>query len=90
MSTTNITIRMDTELKKQAEALFSELGMSMTTAFTVFVRQAVYENGIPFRVSRNEPNQTTLDAFREGEQMAADPNARRFKSVDELFEELES
>lgn len=90
MSTTNITIRMDTELKKQAEALFNELGMSMTTAFTIFAKQAVYENGIPFELSRKEPNKTTLEAFKEGEQMANDPKAVRFKSVDDLFEELDS
>lgn len=39
--TTNLTIRIDNELKEQAEQLFSELGMNMTTALTVFVRQAV-------------------------------------------------
>ncbi|MHB8065935.1 MAG: type II toxin-antitoxin system RelB/DinJ family antitoxin, partial [Ruminiclostridium sp.] len=45
--TTNLTIRMDKELKEQAEQLFSELGMNMTTAFTVFARQAVRQGKIP-------------------------------------------
>ncbi len=44
MSTTNITIRMNEELKKQAEKnSFSDLGLNMTTAFTMFAKQAVRE-----------------------------------------------
>ena len=39
MATTNVTIRMDEELKKQAEELFADLGLNMTTAFTTFVKQ---------------------------------------------------
>ena len=56
MAQTNINIRMDEGLKKQAENLFSDLGMNMTTAFNVFVRQAVREQGIPFEISKkNDP-----------------------------------
>ena len=51
--TTNINIKTDSELKKQAEALFAELGMNMTTAFNIFMRQAVRENRIPFEITRD-------------------------------------
>ena len=47
-TTTNISIRMDSDLKAQADALFSELGMNLTTAFNIFVRQSLREGGIPF------------------------------------------
>ena len=50
-STTNITIRIDKELKKQAETLFSELGMNISTAFNVFIRQSIREGGIPFMIN---------------------------------------
>jgi DNA-damage-inducible protein J len=53
MAQTNINIRIDTALKKQAEALFNELGINMTTAFNIFVRQAVRQQKIPFEVSAN-------------------------------------
>jgi DNA-damage-inducible protein J len=53
MSTVNVTIRMDDELKKQAEILFSDLGLNMTTAFTVFVKQAVREQRIPFTLTKD-------------------------------------
>ncbi len=48
---TNISIRMDSELKAQAEALFTELGMNLSTAFNIFVRQSLREGRIPFDVS---------------------------------------
>jgi DNA-damage-inducible protein J len=51
MATTSITIRMDEELKKQAEALFNDLGMNLTTAFTVFAKAAVRTQRIPFELS---------------------------------------
>jgi DNA-damage-inducible protein J len=51
MAQTNINIRMDEILKAQAEKLFSELGMNMTSAFNVFVRQAVRQQKIPFEIS---------------------------------------
>jgi addiction module RelB/DinJ family antitoxin len=49
--TTNINIRMDKALKEQAESLLSELGMNMTTAFNIFLRQAVRERAIPFQIA---------------------------------------
>ena len=52
MSNINVTIRIDSELKQQADELFEELGMSFTTAVNVFVRQAVREGRIPFLIGR--------------------------------------
>lgn len=51
--TATINVKTDSELKKQAEALFADLGMNMTTALNVFLRQAVRENRIPFEISRD-------------------------------------
>ena len=50
MATASITIRMDAELKKQAEALFNDIGMNMTTAFTIFAKAAVRQQKIPFEL----------------------------------------
>ena len=49
--TTNVNIRMDKEIKDRAELLFGEMGMSMTTAFNIFVRQALRQGKIPFEIS---------------------------------------
>lgn len=51
MATTNVTIRMDENLKKQAETVFDEMGMNMTTAMTVFVKAVVRQGKIPFEIS---------------------------------------
>ncbi len=50
----NVNIRMDEELKKQAEQLYAELGMNMTTAINVFVRQCINYGGIPFEIIRRD------------------------------------
>ena len=69
MATTNISIRMDSELKAQAEALFSELGMNLSTAFNIFVRQSLREGGIPFEIRTERPNKETIAAMLEAEHM---------------------
>lgn len=51
MATTSITIRMDENLKKQAEILFEDMGLNMTTAFTIFTKAVVRQNKIPFEIT---------------------------------------
>lgn len=87
-STTNISIRMDSDLKAQAEALFSELGMNLTTAFNIFVRQSIRDGGIPFKVSLTEPNKETIAAMLEAERIAKDPSVKGYTDLDELFTDL--
>jgi DNA-damage-inducible protein J len=64
MATTSITIRMDENLKKQAEALFEDMGLNMTTAFTVFTKAVVRQGKIPFEITSDpfysEANQARL------------------------------
>ena len=52
-STTNISIRMDSELKGQADELFAELGMNLSTAFNIFVHQSIRDGGIPLKITLN-------------------------------------
>lgn len=87
-TTTNISIRMDSDLKKQADALFSELGMNITTAFNIFVRQALREGKIPFDISLNQPNKETIAAMLEAERIAKDPSVKGYTDLDELFADL--
>lgn len=56
-------------VKKQAEDLFNGLGMNLTTAFTIFVKQAIREQGIPFEITRETLNGEILAAFKEVEEM---------------------
>ncbi len=80
---------MDTELKAQAEALFSELGMNLSTAFNIFVRQSLREGGIPFAIKLEEPNKETIAAMLEAERIAKDPNVKHYSDVEEALRELE-
>ena len=88
MATTNVTIRMDTELKTQAEELFAELGMNLSTAFNVFVRQSLREGGIPFEIHTERPNKETIAAMLEAERIAKDPNVKKYSDVEEALREL--
>lgn len=89
-TTTNISIRMDADLKMQADTLFNELGMNISTAFNIFVRQALREGRIPFDISLNQPNRETLAALAEAEKIAKDPTVKGYTDLDELFEDLKA
>ena len=64
MATTSITVRMDEDLKKQVEKLFDDMGLNMTTAFTVFAKAVVKQNKIPFEIAADpfwsESNQARI------------------------------
>jgi DNA-damage-inducible protein J len=64
--------------------------MNFSTAVNTFLRQAVREQGLPFRPTRDVPNAETLAAMREADRIASDPDARGFASVDELFADLDA
>lgn len=89
-STTNISIRMDSDLKAQADRLFGELGMNLTTAFNIFVRQSLREGRIPFEVSLNQPNSETVAAMLEAERIAKDPSVKGYRDLDKLFTDLKA
>ncbi len=89
MATTNINVRVDSELKAQADALFSDLGMNMSTAIVMFLKSAVSHDGLPFEVRRFTPNADTKAALAEYAAMKAKPAAyRRYDSFDDLLDEV--
>ena len=87
MSTkTNLTLRMEPELKEQASELFKSLGMDLSTATGIFYRQALRYHGLPFEVRLDEPNETTyaaMESAENGEDMYGP-----FDSVKEMMEAL--
>lgn len=87
-NTSNISIRMDAQLKEQADALFAELGMNISTAFNIFVRQSLREGGLPFDVSLNQPNKETIAAMLEAERIAKDPSVKGYTDLNQLFADL--
>lgn len=61
-ATTNFSVRMDSDIKKQCENLYNELGMNLTTAINVFLRQSLRVGGFPFDVKLEQPNRETIAA----------------------------
>lgn len=89
MATTNVTIRMDNEIKKEAEELFNNLGLNLTSAINIFIRRAIAEQGIPFEVKKTNYNQETIQAMLESERLAHDPNTKKYNSFSEILEEID-
>ena len=84
---TSVSFRIDTDLKNQADTLFSSLGLNMTTAFNMFLRQSIREGRIPFEVTINVPNSETIAAMLEAIQLENDPNVKTY-TVEEALREL--
>jgi len=86
----NVSFRIDTDIKNQADRLFAELGLNMTTAFNVFLRQSIREGSIPFQITVNTPNAETIAAMLEAEKIKSDPSVKRYSDVEEALKELKS
>ena len=85
----NINVRIDSEVKKQAEEVFKKIGMTPTTAINLFYHQVILTNSIPFELLAEIPNKTTIKAFKEAKDMERYPeNNKAYDNVDEFFEDL--
>lgn len=88
MYDTAITFRTNSTTKKQAQKLFSSLGLDMSTAINIFLKQSVREKSIPFEVSiREKPNAETMAAIRESYEHPENFEGP-FDTVEELMESL--
>ena len=90
MATTPTQIRIDKTVKKQANNLFASLGMDMSSAVNIFLRQCILHGGLPFAVEIPQYNQTTLDAMTEAHRISRDPDIKGYTSMDDLKADLES
>ncbi len=85
-NTTNLNIRVDEELKRKAEAIFSELGLNMSTAMNIFLRYSVRYGGIPFDLRIEKPNTETIAAIDD---VNHNRNmSKTFDSVSALMDDL--
>ncbi len=89
MESTNLNIRTDKAVKAEAEKIFQELGLTMTTAVNMFLRQAIRENGIPFDLRLDTPNRETSLAINEGRRLAVDKSVKGYANMDDLRAALE-
>ena len=87
-NTAILSVRIDPELKAQAENLFNDFGMTLTTAITVFFRQAVRENRIPFEIKRDWPTRETAAAMKAALRISRDPDIQGYQDPKELLRDL--
>ena len=85
MSKTSMSIRLDSEVKEQAQQVFNHLGMDMTTAINIFLRQAIQYHGLPFDVRLDE-NRKLLQVLTDLDQNRN--MSQSFESVSDLMEDL--
>ena len=88
MKTTNLNIRVDKEIKEDAETIFEELGLNMSSAINIFLKKVINERGLPFSVTLPKPNRKTSKAIKQGEKIIND-NTPGYESIDELKEALD-
>ncbi len=87
-TTGNFSLRMGSGRKKQCEALYGELGVNLTTAINVFLRQSLRVGGFPFDVRVEQPNKETIAAMLEAERIVRDPSLKRYSDVEEALRAL--
>ena len=88
MAPVSVNIKIDPVLKKDAQELFDNLGLSLSAAVNLFLRQAVREQALPFRVRIPSYNEETLKAIedtRNGINVSGP-----FDTVEEMFEALDA
>ncbi len=89
MATVNTSIKIDEETKKEAQKLFKDLGLSLSTAINIFLKQAIREKGIPFYINSLPENSELAQAFEEAKQIKKNPsNYKSYSSSEEMFKDV--
>lgn len=90
-NSTNLNVRVDSTLKKEAEELFKRLGLNMSSAINVFLSQSVREQAIPFEIHDDKPNRKLLKALKEAEKMEKYPKKYKgYHDIEEFLKDLEN
>ena len=88
MSKVSTNISLDADLKKAGQELFADLGLDLTTAVTIFIKQALRVQGLPFAVTRENPNAETAAALNEYYEMKTHPEKYpRYSSFKDAMDE---
>lgn len=89
MSKVSTNISIDAETKAQAQVMLADLGMDLSTAVNIFLRQMLYEGGIPFAITRDVPNKVTMEAMKEAQEMLRSPEKyQKYDNVDSMVEDI--
>ena len=89
MSTVAKNFRIDADLSNQASKLLEGLGLSMSQAISMFLRQVVLQQGLPFEVKYPKRSGELLDAIEEAKRLEADPKTKRYTDLNEMWADLD-
>ncbi len=90
MGTVPTQVRIDANLKKQAISLFGSLGLDMSSAMNIFLRQCVLRGGLPFSVENPQYKLEVIEAINEANLLCADPGTKKYSSFAEAMEDLDN
>lgn len=89
MAKVSTNISLDADLKKAGQELFADLGMDLSTAVTIFIKQSLRAQGLPFPVTRDSPNAETVAALNEYAEMKSNPEKyKRYSSFKQAMNEV--
>ena len=88
MTTTPTQIRIEENTKKQAVELLEGLGLNLSDAVNMFLKQVILRGGIPFDVKYPEFKPEVIEAMEEAKQISRDPNIKGYTDVRQMFEEI--
>lgn len=88
MATSPTQIRIDKDVKQQAVNLFNDLGMDMSSAVNIFLRQCILRGGLPFSVELPKYKEETLNAMKEAREISKNTNEPSYSSIDDLKKAL--
>ena len=89
MATVPTQIRIDEDLKKQAAELFLQLGLDMSSAMNIFLKQCVLHEGLPFNVELPKYKPEVIEAMEEARRIARDPKTKRYDSLAEALKDID-
>ena len=89
MAKVSTNISLDSDTKSKAQVMLADLGLDLSTAVNIFLKQMLYEGGIPFAITREVPNKITLAAMKEAQEMSRYPEMyKKYNNVDRMMEDI--
>ena len=84
MQTANINIRTDSNLKRKADALYNKLGLTMSTAINMFLKESVRTKSLPLSLKLDEPNEETIKAIEESKEIINNKKTKGYTNIKDL------
>ena len=89
MKNVTTSIRIDSSTKQAATELLNELGLDLSSAVNIFLKQVVLQGGLPFQVKYPQYKPEVIEAMEEAEKLSRNPNTKKYSSFSEALEDMD-